>query len=105
VFKRSFDGKNYMEYTLTRDKVLDVILSSINESSVSLLGNLPCSEIESHVCFVDLGINSISYAEIVTIAMEKLDVNIPLDDFGKTNCIADVVDIFFNRLVLDSSTH
>ena len=47
------------------------------------------------VCFVDLGINSINYAEIMLIVMDKLNLDFSLEIFTRTNNISDAVDIVY----------
>jgi hypothetical protein len=49
----------------------------------------------SDLFFVDLGINSIEYAEIANIVMDKLNIVHSLDIFTCTNRISDVVEIFY----------
>lgn len=45
------------------------------------------------VFLVDLGINSIEYAEIAHILMDKLNIDQSLEAFAHTNRVNDVVDI------------
>jgi len=49
-----------------------------------------------NVCFVDLGINSIDYAEIMLIVMDKLNLDFSLDIFTGTNRIIDAVNIVYD---------
>ena len=48
------------------------------------------------IFLVELGINSIYYAQIAHIVMNELNVDCPLDIFTCSNRIKDVVDIFYH---------
>lgn len=53
---------------------------------------------QDNVCLVDLGINSIDYAQICHILMNRLKVSCSLEVFTSTNNINDIVDIFYEML-------
>lgn len=42
---------------------------------------------------VDLGVNSIDYAEIATLMMDNLHVDLPLNTFYKVNKVRDIAEI------------
>lgn len=90
---------------MEKQKIWEIIYNAIVEVS-------PCAEeflkntmnFGEKICFVDLGINSIDYAEIAHIVMGKLDVNHSLDIFCCTNRISDAVDIFHKLTLKNNPT-
>ncbi|MES2674910.1 MAG: hypothetical protein V4660_11775 [Pseudomonadota bacterium] len=81
---------------MDKHEILNIIHSAIIDVSPcaeELLATLKSKS--QNVFFVDLGINSIDYAEITYFVMEKLNVDYPLDIFTCTNRINDVVEIFY----------
>jgi acyl carrier protein len=61
------------------------------------------SESGNHNFFlVDLGVNSINYAEIAQIVMDKLHLVCPLDVFTCTNRIDDVAEIFYDLTLVEA---
>lgn len=85
---------------MNRQDILNEILTAIQE--VSPIGNdlLTERQLEPDACFVDYGVNSIDYAYVTTLVMEKLDIHRPLDDFTHTNRIFGVVDMLADDLHL-----
>ncbi|PCK08195.1 MAG: hypothetical protein COA42_10325 [Alteromonadaceae bacterium] len=83
---------------MNRQDILNEILVAIQE--VSPIGSDLL--IENHpkpdTCFVDYGVNSIDYAYVTTLVMEKLGIDRPLDDFIHTNRIFGVVDMLAGDL-------
>ena len=90
---------------MNRQQILDTIHGAITEVSPyasDLLMN--ASDIDrQHIYFVDLGINSIDYTEIALIVMSKLNVDLPIDVFTQTNCVNDVVDMFYELTACNSA--
>lgn len=81
---------------MKRLEILNTIYTAIVEVSPSAAELLsPRSDKMMDVFFVDLGINSIDYAEITYIVMNKLNVTQPVDIFTCTNRISDVVNILY----------
>jgi acyl carrier protein len=91
---------------MDRREILNIIHSAIIEVSPYTVDFLTkTNEDRSRdFFFVDLGINSINYAEIAHIVMGKLNVNYPLDMFTRTNRINDVVEIFYDLTALEVLT-
>jgi acyl carrier protein len=86
----------YRERKMNQHEIFQIICSAIIEvSSVAsdLLGNIDDSKKED-LYFIDLGINSIDYAEIAHIVMGKLNLQYPLDIFAQTNNIKEASKIF-----------
>jgi acyl carrier protein len=82
---------------MDKHEILNIIQSAIIEVSPGAEALLATREDKNQdVFFVDLGINSIDYAEITYFVMEKLNVDYPLDIFTCTNRINDVVEIFYD---------
>ena len=86
-----------MAYDTAQANILNTLIASIKESSSVVNDQPPNIILEAGTCFVDIGINSIDYAEILSIAMEKLGVDIPLEEFANTNNITDVVNILIRK--------
>ena len=86
---------------MTRNEVFDCILAATREVDpvvVDFIKSQQPKPIESETCFVDLGINSIDFIEIVTEVMERLDVDIPVDKFCNVFRIRELVDLFYQEL-------
>ena len=85
-------------------EILNIIYSAINETSpyAKELLSTYCGERGKSASFVDLGINSIDYAEISSIVMDKLNITHTLDIFTSTNCISEVAQIFYDLLSVET---
>lgn len=82
---------------MDRYEILNIIRSAIIEVSPYAAGLMPMKAVGNQDFFlVDLGINSIDYAQVVLIVMNKLDIDFPIDVFARTNSINEVVDIFYD---------
>lgn len=83
---------------MKKQEILEIIHEAIIEASpeAAELFEKNVAAKNSDMFFVDLGINSIEYAEIAYIVMSKLDVDRPLDIFVHTNRVNDVVDICYD---------
>lgn len=78
-------------------EILNIIRSAIIEVSPYAAELMAIrSSGTQNVYLVDLGINSIDYAQIVLIVMNKLEIDFPIDVFSRTNSINEVVDIFYD---------
>ncbi len=87
-----------MEYAREKSDIFEVIVTAIRESSSAFIEPALGIDLDGKTCFVDLGINSIDYAEIMAIVMERLDIDMPLEEFVNTNNILEVVNIFIDKL-------
>ncbi len=95
---------------MEKEQILDIIYSSIIQVSPFAAEQIEGKDYKSckDIFFVDLGVNSIEYTEIAFILMDKLDVEVPLDLFVKTNRISEVADIFYqlkNPTLTEISKH
>lgn len=82
---------------MTKYETLTVLRSAIAEVSpeaARTLSNLTPEDI-SKMYLIDLGVNSIDYAEVAYIVMEKLDISQSIDVFSNTNRIGDLVEILY----------
>jgi acyl carrier protein len=80
---------------MERHEAFSVIQNAILEVSPFAAEQLGGRDIEKQdASFIELGINSIDYAEIASIVMGHLDIDQSLDIFTSTNRISEVVDIF-----------
>ena len=87
-----------MQYDLSEEDILDVIISLIKQTYAGFMDYPADAVIDPKTFFVDLGINSIDHAEIMTLAMEKFGVDIPVEKFACTNCLVDAARLFFKAL-------
>jgi hypothetical protein len=89
---------------MDKREILNMIHSAILEVAPYALDLLTLKKADKNqgLCFVDLGINSINYAEIAHIVMGKLHVDYPLDVFTRTNRIDDVVEIFYDLVAVEA---
>jgi acyl carrier protein len=83
---------------MKKQEILEIINEAIIEASpeAAELFKKNVANKNKDIFFVDLGINSIEYAEIAYIVMNKLNVDHPLDIFVHTNCVNDVLDICYD---------
>lgn len=82
--------KKYEIFNMVHNAIIEV-----SPESADLFPKLDESK-NNDLFFVDLGINSIEYAEIANIVMDKLNIVHSLDIFTCTNRISDVVEIFYD---------
>ena len=81
-------------------EIFNIVQEAIVEVSPLAKEILSTRSIEGKdALFMELGINSIDYAEIAYIVMSRLGVELPLDIFMRTNNINEVVGIFSNLLL------
>lgn len=83
---------------MKKQEILEIIRDAIIEASpeAAELFEKNVAAKNRDIFFVDMGINSIEYAEIAYIVMNKLKVDCPLEIFARTNLVNDVVDICFD---------
>jgi acyl carrier protein len=83
-------------------EILNVIYSAIAEASPNTAELLveKASDKTQDFFLVDLGLNSINYAEIASIVMGHFDITHTLDIFTHTNRISDLVEIFYDLIRL-----
>lgn len=82
---------------MTKYETLSVLHSAIAEVSPDAARTLAslAPEITSKMYLIDLGINSIDYAEVAYIVMDNLNISGSVDIFSNTNRIGDLVDILY----------
>ncbi|TVZ38750.1 phosphopantetheine binding protein [Alteromonadaceae bacterium 2753L.S.0a.02] len=83
-----------MEKVKIRKMLIEAIVE-VSPFSAAILQDAD-EKLTKETYLVDLGINSIDYAHIATILLEKLDISLPLDVFTKTNNVSDVVELFYS---------
>lgn len=88
-----------VEVTAEVDKgeILESLYAAISEVSpfaVDLLAKTG-QKVDRKTLLVDLGINSIDYAQVAHMVMEQLNINCSLDIFTKTNSISGIVDVLY----------
>ena len=85
-------------------EILNIVYSTIIENFPSAAEFLEQGrqDLKQDIFFVDLGINSIDYAEIAHIVMDKLNIKHSLDVFTRSNRINEVVEIFHDLCVIRS---
>lgn len=84
---------------MEKSEIIRVIYSAIVEVSPYAAESL--SKIkggDENIFLVDLGINSIDYAQIANMVMNDLNIDRSLDVFARTNSIPEIVDIFFELM-------
>lgn len=89
---------------MEKQEILEIVHDAIIEASpesVELFEkNIKAKNYD--IFFVDLGINSIEYAEIAYIVMDKLDIHYPLEIFTHTNRVNDVIDICYDLVSIEA---
>ncbi len=70
------------------------IFEVVKKVALEVLPFIPADLITIDKSMKDLGANSIDRMEVVTQAMERLAVKVPLVEFGKTKNIKDLVGVF-----------
>ena len=73
-----------------REKAFSAIKNAIAE----VLPDLPMENVAIENRLHDLGANSVERAEILMLAMESLEVNVPLVEFADAKNIEGIVGIF-----------
>lgn len=75
---------------MTDQEVLEVVRSA----TVEVLPELDPARVRADgTSLSDLGANSIDRADVVTLAMERLGVTIPVTEFGRVHDIRSLVDL------------
>lgn len=82
---------------MTKYETLTVLRSAIAEVSPDAARTLAslAPEVISKMYLIDLGVNSIDYAEVAYIVMDKLGISQSIDIFSNTNRIGDLVEILY----------
>ncbi|MBN2441741.1 MAG: acyl carrier protein [Spirochaetales bacterium] len=78
---------------MTKEEIFKQIINHIKEV-VPELENYNIQQTDS---LKDLGANSVDRAEIITLMMESLHINIPRIDFFGAKNIKDLVEIFYAK--------
>lgn len=84
---------------MEKNSLYDIVYSAIVEVSPYAAERYTKDAIRKNkaLFFVDMGINSIEYTEIVNIVMSRLDLDIPLYHFVKNNNVCQVVDFLYEK--------
>lgn len=91
---------------MERHEILSIIHDAILEVSPFAAEQLVDRDIKNQdTLFIELGINSIDYAEIASIIMDHLNLDLSLDIFTRTNHIGDVVEIFYKLVAEKMGFH
>jgi len=69
------------------------ILAAVREAVVTVVPEVAPELVAPGRTLTELGCNSIDRAEIVTIAMERLRITVPIGDFAEVGDIASLVDV------------
>lgn len=85
---------------MEKHEICSIVHSAIVEASpgAAEFFTRKAEENSPDVFFVDLGINSIDYAEIANIVMDKLNIAHSLEIFTRTNRVNDVIEIFYDLI-------
>lgn len=79
---------------MNKEYIFSVIKSNLEE----ILSDLNLQQIKPEQSMEELGANSMDRAEIIIVSMAKLNIKVPLTQFGKAKNIQDVVDVFYNAV-------
>ncbi len=81
---------------MTKSEILAIVMRSASQVS-PLCAELMAAKLDlnNDICLVDLGVNSIDYAEIALDIMAELDIDVPLRTLANKNKISEVVDLIF----------
>ncbi|WP_075185110.1 phosphopantetheine-binding protein [Teredinibacter haidensis] len=78
------------------DEIIELLHATILRMSPYSLETIDqAGKVFKESYLVDLGINSIDYAEIVTTMMENLKIGVPLNNFCSVNRVDDIAELIF----------
>ena len=80
--------------TSDQRRVFDVVKRNL----LAVLPDLEPSAVSMDKSLADLGCNSLDRAEVVTMAMEQLEILVPVEDFSKMHELRTLVDVLVRRL-------
>lgn len=86
---------------MNKESIVELLFETICEVSDYAKNELDSLQLDqtAKLHFIDLGVNSIDYAEVATIINAKVGIEIPLDIYAKTNSIGEVADLIQNSLL------
>jgi thioesterase domain-containing protein/acyl carrier protein len=87
-------GEAQAEVLRRKQKIFEVI----REQVLRVLVDVPGEAVTPEVSLRALGANSIDRVEVVTLAMEALEANVPRTRFGGVNNLQGLVDVFYEHL-------
>ncbi|MQA94861.1 MAG: phosphopantetheine-binding protein [Streptosporangiales bacterium] len=70
------------------------ILALLRRTVVTVVPEIDATEVVPDARLADLGCNSIDRADIVTLVMEELGVQIPVGEFGGDHDVRSLVGLF-----------
>ncbi len=80
--------------TMNKEEIFQIIVNHIREVLPELVGHqIQCSD-----SLRDLGANSVDRAEVVTLALESLSLNIPRTELFGANNIGELVGLLYEQL-------
>lgn len=77
---------------MTEEDVFEVV----KNVTLEVLPFVPPTMIDRNGCLKDLGANSVDRAEIVTQALERLQLNVPLVEFGRIGNIDGLIRVLWS---------
>ncbi len=80
--------------TMKKEKIFQIIVNHIREVLPELVGHqIQCSD-----SLRDLGANSVDRAEVVTLTLESLALNIPRTELFGANNIGELIGLLYEQL-------
>jgi polyketide biosynthesis acyl carrier protein len=83
-----------MAGTLTAQDVFEVV----RRATLEVLPDICAADVTIDGALTDLGANSIDRADIVTLALEELDITVPVREFQAARDIRSLVDVLRRHL-------
>lgn len=71
------------------------IFQTVKSVTLEVLPFLPPEEVSIEKSLKDLGANSIDRMEVVTRSLERMELRIPLVEFGKVKNLQELVEVFY----------
>lgn len=75
----------------------ETIWAELRKSIGEVLPSLDGREVKPHERLVDLGANSVDRVEIVTLALEGLNLAVPLHELARADNIGGLVDLLHQK--------
>jgi polyketide biosynthesis acyl carrier protein len=73
------------------------LIELIKENLVEILPDVEKNNISINDNFTDLGANSVDRGELITITLERLNLNIPRIEFAGAQTIVDLADLIIKK--------
>jgi len=73
------------------------IIEKIKDILFEIIPELEDEKIDFDETFTELGANSVDRGELITLTLERLDLNIPRIDFVEAQTINDLSDLVFEK--------